>query len=84
MSVNGGTNIEPNFRQSLVIKALNSKRQGIRKYYNIWSTTDYAVPGFHRRLSKDLTKQRVFKYLCHYGLVVWLNILYWLDKIYNN
>jgi hypothetical protein len=59
MSVNGGTNIEPNFRQSLVIKALNSKRQGIRK-------------------------QRVFKYLCHYGLVVWLNILYWLDKIYNN
>lgn len=86
MSVSGGTAEDPNFRQTLVTKALNSERKGIRKYYNIWSTTDYAVPSAHGSLTEDPRRQRSFSYLGHYALVawpsVWLQTCSWLNEIY--
>ncbi len=86
MSVSGGTNTEPNFRQPLVAKALTSERKGVRKYYNIWSTTDYAVPGTHGCLTEDPRRQRSFNYLGHYALVawpsVWVQTCSWLNEIY--
>ncbi len=86
MSVSGGTNTDPNFRQTLVAKALDSERKGVRKYYNIWSTTDYAVPGAHGNLTEDPRRQRSFSYLGHYGLAVWpsvwLQTRSWLNEIY--
>lgn len=86
MSVSGGTDTDPTFRQSLVAKALRSERKGLRKYYNIWSTTDYAVPGAHGNLTEDPRRQRSFSYLGHYALVAWpstwLQIRSWLNDIY--
>jgi hypothetical protein len=86
MSVCGGTSTDPNFRQKLVTKALDSERRGVRKYYNIWSTTDYAVPGTHGSLTEDPRRQRSFSYLGHYALVVWpsvwLQTRSWLNEIY--
>jgi len=83
MSVSGGTFDEPEFRQNLVQKALESERQGVRKYYNIWSTTDYAVPCDSGCLTKENKRQRSFTYLGHYGIViwpsVWLQVRSWLD-----
>lgn len=87
MSVSGGNHTDPNFRQTLVAKALDSEKKGIRKYYNIWSTTDYAVPGVYGSLTEDSSRQRSFNYLGHYALVawpsVWLQIRSWLNKIYT-
>ncbi len=86
MSLSGGTETDPKFRQNLVAKALNSERKGVRKYYNIWSTTDYAVPGAHGRVTEDPRRQRSFSYLGHYALVawpsVWLQTRAWLNEIY--
>ncbi len=86
MSVSGGTYADPNFRQNLVAKALDSERKGVRKYYNIWSTTDYAVPGAQGNLTEDPRRQRSFSYLGHYALVawpsVWLKTCSWLNEIY--
>jgi pimeloyl-ACP methyl ester carboxylesterase len=86
MSVSGGTNTVPNFRQTLVSKALASEREGVRKYYNIWSTTDYAVPGARGNLTEDPRRQRSFSYLGHHALVAWPNVWLqarsWLNEIY--
>lgn len=86
MSISGGTHAYPNFRQTLVAKALESERRGVRKYYNIWSTTDYAVPGSQGNLTEDPRRQRSFSYLGHYALVawpsVWLQTRSWLNEIY--
>lgn len=88
MSVSGGTKDDPLFRQTLVNKALQSERNGKRKYYNIWSSTDYAVPGRHGNLTEDPRRQRSFSYLGHYALVaspqVWIQARLWLDEIYGN
>lgn len=87
MSVKGGgTFTTPRFRQDLVAQALDSERQGTRKYYNIWSTTDYAVPTWHGNLTEDPRRQRSFSYLNHCVLVawpsVWTQTRSWLNQIY--
>lgn len=86
MSLSGGTETDPQFRQTLVAKALESERKGMRKYYNIWSSTDYAVPFAQGSLTEDPRRQRSFSYLGHYGLAVWpsvwLKTRSWLDAIY--
>lgn len=88
MSLSGGTDENPTFRKDLVAQARESERKGIRKYYNIWSTTDYAVPLSSGKLTLAPGRQREFTYLGHYGLVaapmVWKQAVAWLDQIYNN
>lgn len=85
MSLSGGTDADPLFRQTLVAQALDSERRGARKYYNIFSTTDYAVPGMHGGLTEDPRRQRKFNFLGHYGSVVWptvwLQIRSWLRPV---
>lgn len=86
MSVAGGGG-DPDFRKRLVEKAQASEQAGLRKYYNVLSTTDYAVPGYSGLLSADPRRQRVFNHLGHYGLVVWpsvwMQVRSWLDEIYQ-
>lgn len=86
MSVSGGTASDPTFRRRLVAKALDSERKGLRKYYSLWSTTDYAVPKAHGDLTEDPRRQRSFNFLGHYSIAawpgVWLQTRAWLDEIY--
>lgn len=87
MSVVGGTKADPQFRQRLVAKARESEVRGVRRYYNIWSTTDYAVPSACGCLTLDIRRQRSFSYLGHYGIIaapcVWRQARSWLDIIYD-
>lgn len=85
MSISGGPETDPKFRQKLVAKALQSEREGKRKYYNIWSSTDYAVPNRCGNLTEDPRRQREFSYLGHYALIawpsVWFQVRSWLDAV---
>jgi pimeloyl-ACP methyl ester carboxylesterase len=87
MSLTGGTDEDPGFRQRLVAQALRSERSGIRKYYNICSTTDYAVPRRQGILTENPSRQRVFNFLGHYALVAWPSVWFqmrtWLNQIYT-
>jgi pimeloyl-ACP methyl ester carboxylesterase len=86
MSISGGTEDFPKFRESLVNEALKSEQECQRKYYNICSTTDWAVPGQQGLLTNNPMRQRSFNYLGHYALVayppVWLQIRLWLNAAY--
>lgn len=87
MSVCGGLDNDPAFRRNLVAQALQSERTSKRSYYNIWSTTDYGVPGESGNLTEDPRRQWRFSYLGHYALVVWPSVWFkvreWLDQIYR-
>jgi len=88
MSVQGGTEKNPTFRATLVKQALESERRGIRKYYSIWSTTDFAVPCEQGCLTEDSRRQKSYNFLGHNSQMVWKNLWQqktcWLDKIYIN
>jgi pimeloyl-ACP methyl ester carboxylesterase len=78
---------DPKFRKKLVAKALSSERRGVRNYYNIWSTTDMAVPRHQGSLSEDPRRQRIFNMVGHYYVAIapstWFQVQSWLNKIYQ-
>ncbi len=86
MSVTGGTDKNPTFRKDLIEDVLRSERNGKRKYYNIYSTTDYAVPNRSGKITEDPRRQRSFSYLGHCALVIfpWRQIRSWLDEAYKS
>jgi pimeloyl-ACP methyl ester carboxylesterase len=87
MSVAGETKRTPNFRRRLVAKALESERAGKRKYYNIWSTVDPAVGRHQGGLTEDPRRQKLFKSVGHYGIVLipptWYQVQAWLKDAYK-
>lgn len=87
MSVSGGTSTDPDFRQKLVAKALESERKGECNFYSIFSSTDFAVPGRRGNLTENPTRQYSINYLGHYALVawpsVWKQVTRWLSACYE-
>lgn len=86
MSKKGGTKQDPEFRERLVRQALDSEKKGIRKYFNIWSSADVAVPGIRGRLTENPNRQHSFNSSGHIRLVAkrqtWMQVRNWLDPIY--
>lgn len=87
MSTVGGTEENPTFRQDLITRCIDSEKQGIRKYYSIWSIGDFVVPDFNGRLNELSDRTASFDHLGHYAIVVWpgvwAKINDWLREIYS-
>lgn len=86
MSVSGGTPEDPHFRVNLVKQALNSEKKEIRKYYNIWSRTDIAVPKNNGCLTESPERQCVIDWSGHVRIVAisetWKQTCGWVDQMY--
>ncbi len=78
--------LNSDFRKNLVEKALTSERLHQRKYYDILSTTDYAVPHRSGSLTENPGRQSFYSTLGHIAIVavpsVWQKVNVWLEEIY--
>ncbi len=86
MTVQGYNDDDPNFRANLVSQCLTSEREGRRCYYNIWSSTDLAVPCDYGRLTSVLMRQLKYTAVGHYAIIAypctWYQIIKWLEPLY--
>jgi len=79
MSKSGGRT-QQGFHKRLCKQAWESERQGIRKYYNIYSLVDWAVPFDSGKLTEASDRTLVYTKVGHYGIIALPQTWWWINS----